>query len=392
MMINPTADPLENIRALIHHCQQRLPRNGQGITLADYGQYQNWAVELYRAYTPEKPEATRSVIETIYRLYPEVEAPKEPTWADLEEMIGPVEWDWPGWLAKGFMTLVVANSGDGKSSLILDIAKTYLTGSPWPDGSPFRGEIGKVLWCETEAAQVLNLDRAKKWGLPLERFITPLNPLDNVSLDNPEHQGIIYSKARQPEAKLIVVDSFSGGTRKDAKASNQMGAVGNFLAELARDTDKPVLVSHHLRKKNVLDGEDITLDQVRDSSAIPQYARVVWAIDAPDADFKDRKRLYVIKNNLRRFPAPLGFEITDRGLVFGEAPKPPKKETQADKAADLLRVLLANEPKPQEFIKSEAAGVGISMATINRVKANLNIVSKKVGTVWYWSLPAKDNI
>lgn len=319
------------------------------------------------------------------------QGPKDSTWADLEQIIGPVEWDWRGWLPKGFMTLVVANSGDGKSSLELDIAKRYLTGDPWPDGSPFTGETGKILWVETEAAQVLNLDRAKKWRLPLDRFVSPLdNPLDNVSLDNPEHQAAIYAKARKPDVKLIVVDSFSGGTRKNSRASNEMGAVGAFLAELARDTGKPVLVSHHLRKKGILDGNDITLDRLRDSSAIPQYARVVWAIDEPDAELKEKKRLYVIKNNLTRFPEPIGFQIRDNGLDFGEAPKPPRKETQADKAADLLRVLLASEPKSQDFIKTEAEGAGISMATINRAKANLNIVSKKVGTVWYWSLPAKD--
>ena len=41
-MITTTADSVENARALIHHCEQRRPRNGQGITLADYGEFIVW--------------------------------------------------------------------------------------------------------------------------------------------------------------------------------------------------------------------------------------------------------------------------------------------------------------------------------------------------------------
>src|SRR5262245_10368680 len=72
VMITTTAEPLKNVRALIHHCEQRLPRNGQGITLDDYGEYQDAAVELFRAYLPERPEGADRVIEAMYKLHPEL--------------------------------------------------------------------------------------------------------------------------------------------------------------------------------------------------------------------------------------------------------------------------------------------------------------------------------
>jgi len=315
------------------------------------------------------------------------------TWADLKDVLGPIKWDWPGWLAQGFQTIVAASSGDGKSNLILYIAKVYLTGCHWPNGAKFKGEPGNVLWCETESAQALNLDRAEKWGLPLHAIVTPLdNPLDNISLDDIKHQQIIETRAKQQDVRLIIVDSLSGGTRKDAKSSSQMMGVGAFLADLAKNTNKPVLTSHHLRKKGMLDRDVITLDRLRDSSAIVQLARVIWAIDAPDIDYPQNKRLSVIKNNLAMAQTPIGFEINDQGLTFGDAPQPPKKETQLDKAVDLLKVWLDAGPVKSTEIEMNAKVENVSMDTMRRAQKRLNVSSAKLSDGWYWTLPGKVTI
>lgn len=315
------------------------------------------------------------------------------TWADLDKVVGPIQWDWPGWLPKGFEAMVSGPSGEGKSYLILRIVSCYLNKTAWPDGIPFTGETGQVLWCETEAGQIMHIDRAKKLDLPLSKIRSPLDdPMLDVCLDNLDHQAAIIKAASEPEVKLIVVDSLSGGTRRNSKNSNEMIVVGKFLAELARDTGKPVLVSHHLRKKGLLDGDSITLDRLRDSSAIAQTARVIWAIDTPNPELPDSKRLYVIKNNLAKYPDPIGLEITGSGLEFGDAPELPKKETQADKARDLLLMLLSSQPASQDEVEAAARGSGISMPTINRVKPKLGIVSRKIGNAWYWGLSSKGEI
>src|SRR5262245_13589385 len=94
-MITTTADPVENVRALIHHCEKRLPKNGQGITLDDYGEYQDSAVELFRAYLPEIPEAADRIIEAIYKFHPELrpasEAKPELDYQPLPAEIPPFE-------------------------------------------------------------------------------------------------------------------------------------------------------------------------------------------------------------------------------------------------------------------------------------------------------------
>ena len=95
------------------------------------------------------------------------------TWADLDEAETPIQWDWPGWLPRGFLTVVASEAGVGKSSLCLHVAASYIDGRAWPDGSPFTARRGKILWVESEGSQRANLERLKNWGLDLP---DPTNP------------------------------------------------------------------------------------------------------------------------------------------------------------------------------------------------------------------------
>jgi putative DNA primase/helicase len=311
------------------------------------------------------------------------------TWANMAEALGPITWAWKPWLSPGFLTLVVSEPGRGKSMLCLRIAACFLRGDPWPDGALYTGEAGAVVWCEAEAAQALNLERAKSWGLPLEKIYTPLDdPLADVQLDIPEHQQIVRTMMQRPEVRLLVVDSLRGAHQGDENSSTSMETV-KWLAELARDTSKPVLLTHHLRKRGLFDIDDkVSLDRVRGSSAIIQTARLVWAIDQPDPGSETR-RLSIIKNNMARFPEPVGLTIGDLGLSFGDAPEKPKEDTPVERAIDLLRVLLDDSPMRQPDIEDEAKGSGISWASMRRAKKQLGVVSKRQPDGWYWSLPIR---
>jgi putative DNA primase/helicase len=311
------------------------------------------------------------------------------TWQDMEGLIGPISFDWKPWLPVGLLTILASEAGIGKSALALRIAGSYILGLPWPDNTPFSGELGAVLWCESEAAQAVNLDRAKTWGYPIEKFYNPLSdPFGDVNLDEAEHKEAIINKAGLPEVRFIVVDSLSG-TNSRKESATEIKGITEWLARLARDIQKPLLLTHHLRKKGIIDTDEITLDRIRGSSAIVQAARVIWTLDIPDISWKDNKRLQVVKNNLARFPSPVGMMISESGVEFGDAPEAPKDETLTDKAADLLLALLNKEPVRAVDIKDETEQAGISWRTVNNAKKKLNIVAVKKGDSWYWSLPAK---
>ena len=314
-------------------------------------------------------------------------------WADLDGIIEPVRWAWDGWLAPGLLTMVAAGLQMGKSNLCLRIASCYLRGDPWPDDSPFAGPLAKVLWAETEAGQAMNLDRAKRWCLPLDRIITPFaDPLVDVDLDTIDHRLALADAAARDDVGLIVVDSLSGRSARDEKSA-AFGEVTGWLAGLARDTGKPVLLTHHLRKRGPHDPDprrEVTLEMIRGSTAVLQATRTVWALDQPDPTSQWR-RLHVIKNNLAKLSEPVGLAITDKGeVVFGPAPQSPHTDTAADRAADFLLALLAKGPVPTDTVFTKAEAAGIAKPTLNRAKSRLGIASVKPGGVWHWSLSAHE--
>jgi putative DNA primase/helicase len=317
--------------------------------------------------------------------------PSSATWADLEGLIGPVAWDWPGWLPRGFLTILAGEAGLGKSTLALRLCACYLRGDDWPDGAP-GADMGRdtaVLWCETEAAQALNWERARAWGLPLERILTPLGPLEDVSIDAPAHQAAIARAAHRPEVGLVVVDSFSGAGHRNESSSEGHMAVRR-LAVLARDTGKAVLLLHHLRKRSLLDaGHQVSLERLRGHSSIVQPARVVLALDAPNPYRETYKRLSVIKSNLAPFPQPLGFWVAEDGKArFALASPAPRSTTALERAAEALQELLSDGPVPAEGLVADLVGLGISEPTVRRAKARLGIVSSKREDGWTWELPS----
>ena len=309
------------------------------------------------------------------------------TWQDLEGAIGPIEWDWPGWLPKGFATMIAAEPGVGKSVLALRLAAVYLLGWSWPDGTPYEGTPGRVLWCETEGGQALNLQRARAWGLPTDRILTPTgNPLDSISLEDYRQLDAIRQIAANEDIRLIVVDSFSGGNSKDENDA-EAGRVVKAIAEVARDAGLPLVITHHLNKS--WRSNRITLANIRGSTAIAQYVRLVWALDKPDPEEQTALRLYGVKNNLGLSPKEIGLQVTDTGMqLLREVPEAPKPDTVVDRAAEFLLDLLQREPLPKREIESAFESEGLSLAALRRAESRLNITKvKRSDGPWMWSLP-----
>ena len=339
--------------------------------------------------TPPEPEAPPEFFEdpTQEGIGETPEALSLATWADLSN--APIEFVWNPWLAKGFLSLLVSRSGDGKSLLALRLCGCFLMGLPWPDGTPFTGEKGSILWIETEAAQALNRARAKEWGYPLDKIITPFSdPYKDANLDDLNERVIIAAQAARPEVKFIVIDSLSGGSRKNEN-DTRIKDITLWAAKQARDMDKPYLMNHHLGKPKEFDLAEITLDRVRGSSAIVQFTRIVLALSCPDPTNKETKRLEQIKNNLTRFPQAIGMTAGENGIQFGAAPTAPHVETSGERAADLLLSLLKAGPVKATDIEAELDGAGLSIVTAKREKSRLGIVSIRKDNVWYWALSTK---
>jgi len=311
------------------------------------------------------------------------------TWADIKKYISDITWLWDGWIPNGFLNILAGESGAGKSTLLLRLCQPIIMpGIPFPDGTRYQGEPGRVVWVECEVAENLNISRAERWGIPLDALIAPLEQGIQVNLEDTNHQAAVTAAAQRDDVRMIVIDSLRGSHRGDENSSELMN-LGLYLAGLARDTNKPVIATHHLRKKSAFDGE-LTQDRLRGSSAIVQPARLIMGLDTPAPQQPDNKRLSVLKSNLAAKPKPIGVTINETGIIFGEAPEAPRAESANDKAINLLLDLLGNDQeRPSSEVHSIILGAGISQATINRAKNQLNVESINRNGTYYCRLPNK---
>jgi hypothetical protein len=210
-------------------------------------------------------------------------------------------------------------------------------------------------------------------------------------LDNHEHRKLIRKIASRPGVKLVIVDSLSGGHRRDENSTSMLELV-KFLAIMARDLNIPVLLIHHLRKKGLLEDNTVEIDRLRGSSTIVQTARVIWALDKPNSN-DEHLRLRVIKSNIAKEPNPIGCQVDDKGVHFGETPKPISRMSAVDEAAEFLLSFFSDfsdESVEVQKVYEKAAEFGIQKRTLNTAKRQLGIRSRKErgkNGKWYWELP-----
>ena len=338
-------------------------------------------------------------------------------------------WLWPGWLARGVVTLAASKSGDGKSALALELARRVASGSSLCGSSLCRGgpmcppfslsssadaktkeeekqqegphmggplqeeEEERVIYVETEASEAVLRDRVKRWSVPEERLLVFTSrcsggAMADVCLSDPAQLDALHEAAMETHPALVIVDSLSGAHLRDENSSRMRGIMMS-LARLARNASCAVLVLHHLHKRPARDGRPAALDCLRGSTAIAQFARCVWTIDRPDPT-GPRRRLSQVKNNLACCPDALGFEVREDGVVFG--PPPPQERVRAtvvQRASQWLSEVLKEGTLPGPELFRQAGECGFSKKSIYRAGEELGAVKSRNGETghWIWRIP-----
>ena len=312
------------------------------------------------------------------------------TMESVAKLVAGVRYLLRNWIPFGMVTGIVAEPGIGKSAFILWLAFIVMTGRKWFNGK--KGpEPGKVLWCPTENDMAITLQRMRDWKIPLKKMILPFkdDPLRPVNLTDPKHLEQIEALINKHKPLMVVLDSLRSGHDGDENSS-RVGKVLQELATIAERTGTAMIVVHHTRKLN--EDEEISANSSRGSNAILAMMRSQIGLDKPDPDSK-QVRVRVLKENLGIAPKAIGFEVTKKGLVFGDAPTKPKKSNKQDEAAEWL--LASMEPKKiylASDLEAQAEQDGHAVRTLRRAAAKLGIKKeekKKDGKIdhWEWTLP-----
>jgi hypothetical protein len=318
------------------------------------------------------------------------------SWEDVAKVIDGVRWLVPGWIPYRMLLGLVAEPKKGKSAFAIGaLIRSIVLGCDWFTGAKGLGEPRNVVYCDTERSAAINIERMRKWGLPLDRVKTPFRDVHAVvDIDNAAHIQRIRDVVCYYEAPLVVVDSYRGA-HKGEENNSKIAAGLQALGGLCEETGCACVVIHHTKKMAI--DEDLTLNAARGSNAFLAAVRAQIAIDIPDPrpNLKEAwRRVMVLGENLGIAPQPLGFRISDKGLEFGEAPQRVRKVKEAGKVEEWLAPKLTpGAIVPVAEVLAEAEQYGFSKRTVQRVATEIldaqPTPKKQDGKVvgWEWVVP-----
>lgn len=302
-----------------------------------------------------------------------------------------IEWLWYPYIAYGKITIVQGDPGDGKTTLVLNIASLISNGIPLPE-SGGKTPVGRnIIYQSTEDGLADTIKpRLQAAGADCSKIAF----IDDAKFPLTLSDDRLEDAIQQCDAKLLVLDPIQAfiGSDADMSRANEMRPLLQRLGNIADRTGCAVVIIGHMNKAAGSKGMYRGLGSI-DISATARSILLVGRM-------KDDPAIRVmtqLKNSLAPEGQAIAFELSEENgfrwigaydisaedLLFGAKPIPEIKSAQAD---ILLREILADGERLCSEIYRESTRLGIGKRTMEAAKQNLGVKSFKRAEGWCWKL------
>jgi len=297
--------------------------------------------------------------------------------------------------------MIVGEKTAGKTWFMLRLVQSVITGCDWPDGRPYEGETGSVVWCDSEGFIHEVKSRLRDMGVDTSKIITPMMPETNFNGELNSHTGALGYLMTKPEVKLVVMDSWSG-CQPTLKSENDAAAskFSTAMARMASLHNKSLSIIHNLnkgfnRENRKLSGGLIELSHIRGSSNILRDIRSVLGYSQPSMDSLERC-FHIVSSKLLRWPVPDPIVCTldpEGLLVFGGAMPATGKPVPTDAVWVWLLECLKKGSMPEYSVRDAAAEKGLDWPAVARISSNRGIrKTPRADGVMMWSLRTEEEM
>ncbi|WP_418818048.1 AAA family ATPase [Pseudoruminococcus massiliensis] len=300
-----------------------------------------------------------------------------------------VKWLWYPYIPFGKLTIIHGDGGEGKTTLILQLAALLSRGEKLPCDDTEREPI-KIIYQTAEDGLG---DTIKPRLLSGNADCTKIKVIDEseaalTMLDERVEQAIAETGAR-----VIILDPMQAyiGAKVDMNRANE---VRNILAHLGRIAEKyccAIILVGHLNKAQGNKSTYRGLGSI-DFQATARSVIVVGRV-------KDKPEIRVAahqKSSLAPEGKPIAFELSEANgfrwlghyditidnLLCGVS-----REKKSDIAERLITDCLSDGKYPQQILLKKAQNAGISKRVLDEAKKSLGVKSIKESSGWYWELP-----
>jgi hypothetical protein len=232
-----------------------------------------------------------------------------------------IDWLWTGWIPRKYITLIVGESGAGKSTVLADIVARVTTGKPWPgqnwleEGS-FRLP-GRVLWLGSEDGTAdMTKPRLVACGADCERVVE-IQGVREGSATNGTHatfsmqddiqevrRWLEFAQKHGDPFLMLVIDpitSYLPGRKLRKVDMNDTGQLRTILEpwfKVAQEFNLAICSVTHFNK----DTTRSMLHRVMGSAAFAQTCRSLCAMVDREDDGQFEKAMVQVKVNLPEHP------------------------------------------------------------------------------------------
>ncbi|GLU41961.1 AAA family ATPase [Pseudomonas sp. NBRC 100443] len=350
-----------------------------------------------------------------------MKAPVSPLWrAELTPASSivpkPIRWLWPGWIARGKLTLLAGAGGSGKTTLAMGLIGTVTSGGRWPDGELCQEPGNALIWSSEDDPADTLVPRLMAAGADLSRVHIIQGRINALGEREPFDPASDFDLLREAVeaiggASLLLLDPVVNVVKGDMHRANEVRRSLQAVVDFAEQQWCAVLGISHFSKGS---GGASPADRVIGSQAFGALARAVLV--AAKQEDSDVRVLARAKSNISDDQGGVGYLVetctvgdgleTTR-VLWGDRIEGSAREiladvegsgeddrrSEMDEACDFLRDLLADGPVPTKRIKADADGAGHAWATIRRAQkvvgaeaVRIGEEGKKGGGTWYWEL------
>lgn len=311
-----------------------------------------------------------------------------------------IDWLWFPYIPRGKLTILEGDPGQGKTYLMLAIAAALTRGYTLPDQQGRTGTPGNArenviyLSAEDGLADTLvprairaDANREHMYGVKGVSSGGEPQPFTLAQIT------LLSDAIRDTQARLVIIDPIQAflGADVDMHRANEVRPLMAALARVAELHKCAVLIIRHINK-----GSGKALYRGMGSIDFTAAARSVLVV-AESLEDPSKKVMAQAKNSLETPGASLVFSITHEGFAWCGTSKlkadtllnqqPVKAQHQQNAATSWLLETLKEGELTANQIYEEADANGISKRTLDRAKAQLQIVSFQKNKTWYWRLP-----
>ena len=287
------------------------------------------------------------------------------------------------------LTIVQCYPGDGKTTLILNIAAKLSKGEGLDNDMKLTEPMNIIYQTAEDGLADTVKPRLEKAGADCERIVVIDESYKSLSMaDERLKEAIIQTGAR-----MLILDPIQAylGGGMDMNRANEARDMTKRLGALAEKYKCAIILIGHMNKASGNKAAYRGMGSI-DFFAVARSVLLVGRVEGEP----NIRAVVQIKNNLAQFGHPKAFELMESGFKWmgdyeitadevlgGIAPKANKLE----QAKQILRELAETSNAIQSneiFDMSEEQG--ISKRTLENAKKELGIRARKINNSWYWEL------